>query len=107
MTIKEYMVSLLPGLTIPEAFFADMPLDVEEDYEPSMYYEVGKSLVNAVAGVILAPQVKSVNENGFSMSWDTDLLGKYYLWLCKRYGITPDDDVMLGLGAIIDKSDIW
>ena len=107
MTIKEYMVSLLPGLTIPEAFFEDMTLDVEEDYEPSMYNEVGIALVNAVAGVILAPQVKSVNENGFSMSWDTDLLGKYYLWLCKRYGITPDPDVTLGLGSIIDKSDIW
>ena len=109
MTVKEYIVSVLPGVTVPEAFFADMDIDLEEDYDSSMYYSVGGAMVSVLAGIILAPRVKTVNENGFSMTWDTDTLGKYYLWLCKRYGITPDSEVLalIGTSSIIDISDTW
>ena len=109
MTVKEYIASLIPGVTIPEAYFADMSVDLEDDYDTSMFYSVGQSLCSVLGGIILAPRVKSVNENGFSMSWDTDMLGKYYLWLCKRYGITPDSEVLalLGTNSIIDITDHW
>lgn len=109
MNVKEYIVSLLPGLTIPEAYFADMGVDLEAEYDSSMFVYVGQRLCSVLAGLILAPRVKSVNENGFSMSWDTDTLGKYYLWLCKRYGVTPDSEVLalLGMSSIIDISDTW
>lgn len=109
MTVKEYMVSMTPGLTIPDAFLVDTGLNLDAEYDTSMYSTVGQSLVSILAGVILAPRVKTVNENGFSMSWDTDMVGKYYLWLCKRYGITPDPDVvaLIGPSSIIDISDTW
>ena len=109
MTVKEYIASLLPGLTVPEAYYVDMDLDLEEDYEPYMSLDVGRKVVAVLGGLILAPRVKAVNENGFSMQWDTDTLGKYYLWLCKRDGITPDAEVvaLLGLSSIIDISDTW
>ena len=109
MTVKEYIQSTLTGLTVPEAYFADMGLDLERQYDSSLFYTVGAAMTSVMAGLILAPRVKNVNENGFSMSWDTDTLGKYYLWLCKRYGITPDPEVLalLGTSAVIDISDIW
>lgn len=109
MTVREYIVSTLPGLTIPDAYFEDLTVNPEEEYTPSLFSEVGSVMVSFLSGLILAPRVKSVNENGFSMSWDTDTLGKYYLWLCKRYGITPDSDVvaLLGMNTIIDISDTW
>lgn len=109
MTVKEYIVSSLPGVTVPESFFVDMPLDLDAEYDSSMFYAVGDAMVGALAGLILAPMVKSVNENGFSMSWDRGTLGKYYLWLCKRYGITPDPEVvaLIGTSSVIDISDIW
>lgn len=109
MTVKEYISSSLPGMTVPEAFFVDMNLDLEAQYDSSMFYTVGAAMVSALAGIILAPRVKTVNENGFSMSWDTDTVGKYYLWLCKKYGITPDPEILalIGTSSIIDISDIW
>lgn len=109
MTVKEYIQSSIPGITIPDAYFADMDIDLEDDYDSSMFQSVGVAMTTALAGLILAPRVKQVNENGFSMAWDTDTLGKYYLWLCKRYGITPDSEVvaMLGISSIIEISDTW
>ena len=109
MTVKEYISSTLVGLTIPDAFLIDAGIDPEQTYSADMKQEVGKELVDMLAGLILAPSVKTVNENGFSMSWDRGNLGKYYLWLCKRYGITPDSEVLslLGTNAIIDISDAW
>lgn len=109
MTVKEYIASTLQGITIPEAFYADMGVDLEADYDSSMFMEVGVEMTTALAGLILAPRVKQVNENGFSMTWDTDTLGKYYLWLCKRYGIIPDADVLslLGMSSIIEITDRW
>ena len=107
MTVKEFIQSSVPGITIPEAFFAEHDFDFDQDYEPGL--AVGDVMISILEGVILAPRVKSVNENGFSMTWDTDSLGKYYLWLCKKYGKTPDPDVigLLGMNSVIDISDCW
>lgn len=109
MTVGEYISSVLVGLQIPEAFMVDAGIDTSATYTTDMYDAVGAAMVGMLGGLILAPYVKSVNENGFSMSWDRDSLGKYYLWLCKRYGITPDKEVvaLLGMNTIIDISDTW
>jgi hypothetical protein len=58
---------------------------------------------------VLAPRLQSVNESGFSLSWDFATLGKYYLWLCRRYGVSADSDTLqlLGISTITDKTDIW
>ncbi len=109
MTVREYIASLIPGVSIPEALLIDAGLDLETDYDTSMSSDVGNAIVSVMGGIILAPRVKTVNENGFSMSWDTDALGRYYLWLCKRYGIPPDKEVaaLIGTSSIIDISDTW
>ena len=109
MTVREYIKSILTGLSIPEAYFADLSIDPDMDYSPSMYSEVGSAMVGFIGGLILGPKVSSVNENGFSMQWDMGTLGKWYLWLCKRYGITPDSEIisLLGMNTVIDISDTW
>ena len=109
MTVREYIVSLTPGITIPDAYLVDMGVNLDQEYDSSMFLTVGQKFCSVLGGIILAPRVKSVNENGFSMSWDTESLGKYYLWLCKRYGVTPDPEVvaLLGINAIIDITDTW
>lgn len=109
MTVKEYISSTLQGITVPDAYLVDMTVDLEAEYTPAMFSEVGAAMVSCLAGLILAPRVEAVNENGFSMRWDTSTLGKYYLWLCKRYGIVPDPEVvsLLGMNTIIDISDTW
>lgn len=107
MNVGEYIQSLFTGINIPEAFLADTGLDLEEEYSPAL--PIGQQLVDLAGGIINMVAIKSVSENGFSMTWDTDRLGKFYLWLCRKYGIKPDDDVLtaLGISAIIDISDTW
>ena len=106
-SVREYIVSLFNGLTIPEAMLLDTGLDLEQEYSSEL--SIGPQIVSLCEGVINMVTLKSVNENGFSMQWDTDRLGKFYLWLCKKYGITPNADTLglIGLGAIIDISDTW
>ena len=107
MNVREYICSLLSGITIPEAFLVDTGLDLEQEYSPDL--PIGSQVVDLVGAVINMVAVKSVSENGFSMSWDTDRLGKFYVWLCRKYGITPDSELLstLGVSAIIDISDTW
>lgn len=107
MNVREYICSLLKGIDIPEAYLVDTGLDLEQEYSPDM--KIGSAVVNLVGGIINMVAVQSVSENGFSMSWDTSRLGKLYAWLCKKYGIQPDPDVLslVGVSAIIDITDTW
>ena len=107
MIIREYISSLLTGVQIPEAFLVDTGLDLEQEYTPDL--PIGPQIVELVGGIINMVAIKSVSENGFSMTWDADRLGKLYLWLCRKYGIKPDDEILseLGISSIIDISDTW
>lgn len=107
MNIREYISSLFTGINIPEALMADTGLDLEQEYSASL--PIGQQIVDLCGGIINMVSVRSVSENGFSMSWDTDKLNKFYLWLCKKYGIKPDPELLdiLGVSSIIDISDTW
>jgi len=113
MTIKEYITCKLEAFHISEADMADISIDagigLDEEYSAENAETVGRSLVPFIERFVLAPRPTNVSENGFSMSWDYKDIGKFYLWLCKKYGITPDDDVvsMLGISVIKDITDCW
>lgn len=113
MTIRAYISDKLRAFGISEAQLVDMSLssglDLESDVSEADATKVGVALTQTLEEVILAPKMTNVNESGFSVSWDFNSVGKYYLWLCKRWGLTPDDDVlsMLGLSTIIDRTNIW
>lgn len=90
-----------------------LPVFTARGVNPDSEYDNGADVQNVLLDLVeescLAPYLKNVNENGFSVSWDYSNVGRYYLWLCKRLGRTPDNDVLaaLGISSITDKSDIW
>lgn len=114
MTIKDYILQKLSAFgTISEAELLDMSNNgdfaLNDEYNTDTTQAVGVAITHFVEEKVLAPTVKSVNEGGFSISWDYSNLGKYYLWLCDKYSVTPKDAVLsiLGVSIIKDVSNLW
>lgn len=115
MTIREYISQKLQsyGITVSEAQLFDMSLaggfNLDDERSTDNESSVGVGFARFIEEVVFAPYVSSMNESGFSISRNFSKLGSYYLWLCKKYGITPNSDVvgMLGISMIIDKTDCW
>ena len=108
MTNREYIMAKLKAFDISEAQLADLNIDLDAEYTPNSK-AVGLALVSFLEELVLAPFRTNINENGFSVSWDTQNLGKYYYWLCKKYGVTPNEDItaLIGMSVIKDRTDIW
>lgn len=113
MTIRQYINDKLRAFGITEAQFVDVSYwngveldDDVSDYDPAF---VGRIMAGMLEECILSPKMTSINESGFSASWDFSALGRYYQWLCRRWNHTPDTDVLdaLGISRIIDRSDCW
>lgn len=111
MKIREYISQKLRAWNITDAQLGDISssIDLEEEYTSDDAQVVGKAMISIIEELMLAPCMSNVNENGFSVSWDYSRIGQYYMWLCRKYGVAPDDEVVaaLGLSTITDKSDIW
>lgn len=113
MTIREYVSQKLRAFNLTEADFADIMMSsgvsLDDEYTFEVAPSVGKAMVSAISEVVLAPRLSNVNEGGFSMSWDFGDIGKYYVYLCNKWGVPVNNDVLAasGLSAIIDKSDCW
>lgn len=110
MTIRQYIQQKMAAFgKLSDADLVDSGLALDSEYSEENAQEVGIALCSLIGERVLAPYVSNVSENGFSMSWNRDNLGKYYLWLCRKYGVTPNDDVlsMLGVSLIRDMSHIW
>lgn len=113
MTIREYISQKLPFFNLKEAQFVDVAddydINLDAEYSKGMQLTVNTAVVHIIEEQVLAPQLASVNEGGFSMSWNYSDLGKLYMHLCRKYGITPDNDVvsLLGINMIKDASSKW
>lgn len=111
MSIREYISQKLQAWNIMMSHLMDIGLDLnlDDEYTPEVSNSVGKAMVSIIEELMLAPNMSQVNENGFSVSWDYSRIGQYYMWLCRKYGVDPNTDVMaaLGLSTITDMSDIW
>lgn len=111
MKIREYISQKLRAWNITDAQLEDISsgIDLDEEYTSDDAQVVGKAMISIIEELMLAPCMSNVNENGFSVSWDYSRIGQYYMWLCRKYGVAPDDEVVaaLGLSTITDKSDIW
>lgn len=111
MKIREYISQKLRAWNITDAQLKDISsgIDLDEEYTSDNSQVVGKAMISVIEELMLAPYMSNVNENGFSVSWDYSRIGQYYMWLCRKYGVAPDDEVVaaLGLSTITDKSDIW
>lgn len=111
MKIREYISQKLRAWNITDAQLKDISsgIDLDEEYTSDNSQVVGKAMISVIEELMLAPYMSNVNENGFSVSWDYSRIGQYYMWLCRKYGVAPDNEVVaaLGLSTITDKSDIW
>ena len=111
MKIREYISQKLRAWNITDAQLEDISsgIDLDEEYTSDNFQVVGKAIISVIEELMLAPYMSNVNENGFSVSWDYSRIGQYYMWLCRKYGVAPDNEVVaaLGLSTITDKSDIW
>ena len=108
MTNREYILGKLSAFGVSEADLADMSIDLDAQYVPNDV-EVGKTMIGIIEERLFAPYQSNINENGFSVSWNRENLGKYYLWLTRRYRIKPNGEVqtLIGISSIKDVSSIW
>lgn len=112
MTNKEYIQAKLRPFGIDDAVLVDISLsgiDLEAYYDEEQREAVGKALCEALADIMLAPRVENVSESGFSMSWKFDDVAKYYMYLCNKFGVTPNANIvdMSGLNVIKDATNLW
>lgn len=108
MTNGEYMMQRLRAFDISEAQLIDSGIDLAADYVPGSR-SVALGLIRVIEDLVLAPQRTNISENGFSVSWDTGKLGRYYLYLCRKWGVAPNSDVTqdLQIPTITDVSREW
>lgn len=113
MTIEAYIRSSLETFGLNDAMFADILLEsgvnLSDDYDASVQESVGKAMASAIERISMMPKLSNVSENGFSMSWTYEDLGKYYLWLCRRWHVTPNADTVasMGISTITDRTSKW
>lgn len=113
MTIREYVSQKLQAFNVTESFYVDFEaasgLSLDDEYTRDIAPVVGKALAETIAELILSPRLSSVNEGGFSMSWDYSELGKYYNYLCNKWGVKPNEEALAvsGVSVIMDKTDMW
>lgn len=92
------------GVSDAELALADVELDDELDVSAAE-----QAMIPLLATLAMRPYQKSISENGFSVSWDMGNIGWWYRYLCSKYGVTPDANVMqaMGLSVITDRTSKW
>ena len=94
MSIKEYISSKFQsfGIQVPEADLLDMSLNarvnIEDDVDADIIDKISVAIARFIPSLLLRPT--SINESGFSMSWNTQGVKDYYSLLCKKYGLKDE-----------------
>lgn len=112
MTNRAYIIDKLKPFELGESLFADIEAQgiiLDEEYEPTNQMVIMNSIIDCLEELLMRPRVESVNEGGFSLTWRFEDLGKFYLYLCRKYGRKPLKDItsLLGISSITDKTSIW
>lgn len=94
MSIKEYISDKFQsfGIQVSEADLLDMSLNarvnIEDDIDADVIDNISVSIAHFIPSLLLRPT--SINESGFSMSWNTQGVKDYYSLLCKKYGLKDE-----------------
>nr|DAN74413.1 MAG TPA: hypothetical protein [Caudoviricetes sp.] len=94
MSIKEYISSKFQsfGIQVSEADLLDMSLNarvnIEDDVDADIIDNISVAIARFIPSLLLRPS--SINESGFSMSWNTQGVKDYYSLLCKKYGLKDE-----------------
>ena len=94
MTVADYIKGKFQtfGITVSEADLLELSLSSGINVEDEMNQQNIGLVSVAMAGFIpsLLLRATSINENGFSVSWDVEGIKQYYAFLCKKYGLKDD-----------------
>lgn len=115
MNIHDYISDKLKAFGVTEAQLADIMLilpagvGMSDEITAENARDVNLALIGAIEEFVLAPKSSSVSESGFSFTWDFGKMAQYYTWLCRKYGVSPNRDILelSGINVISDKTDIW
>lgn len=107
MTNGEFIQKQLVSFGVTDADMATVK-GVDLDAE-LVQADAEQAMIPLLATLALKPYQKSINENGFSVSWDMSNIGWWYRYLCSKYGVKPDANVMqaMGLSVIVDRTSKW
>lgn len=113
MTLRDYISEKLRAYGLSDVNFVDLAMqtgiDPDADINVIAPDAVGKALICMIEECILAPRLNNASEGGFSISYNYDNVGKYYLWLCHKWKVTPSREMagLIGVSSIVDVSDLW
>ena len=94
MNVKEYISDKFQsfGIQVSEADLLDMSLNakvaIDDDLMSDNVDSISVAIARFIPSLLLRPS--SINESGFSMSWNTQGVKDYYSLLCKKYGLKDE-----------------
>ena len=108
MTNGEYMREKLRAFDVTEAQLLDSGINLTDNYVPNSR-NVALAIIKILEDMVLSPIRTNISENGFSVSWDTQNIAKYYKYLCKIWRVTPNSDIVedIKIPTIKDVSETW
>lgn len=94
MNVRDYISSKFQsfGIQVSEADLLDMSLNarvnIEDDVDADVIDNISVAIARFIPSLLLRPT--SINESGFSMSWNTQGVKDYYYLLCRKYGLKDE-----------------
>lgn len=94
MNVRKYISDKFKsfGIQVSEADLLDMSLNarvnIEDDVDADVIDNISVAIARFIPSLLLRPT--SINESGFSMSWNTQGVKDYYSLLCKKYGLKDE-----------------
>ena len=94
MNVRQYISDKFQsfGIQLSEADLLDMSLNarvnIEDDVDADVIDNISVAIARFIPSLLLRPT--SINESGFSMSWNTQGVKDYYSLLCKKYGLKDE-----------------
>ncbi len=94
MTVGDYIKQKFQpfGIQLSEVEILDIAMSGKVESHDEMTSSLSSRVMVAIVEFIpsLLLRATSVNESGFSVSWDMAGIKDYYSLMCKRYGLTDE-----------------
>lgn len=94
MNVRQYISDKFQsfGIQVSEADLLDMSLNakvaISDDVMSDNVDSISVAIAHFIPSLLLRPT--SINESGFSMSWNTQGVKDFYSLLCKKYGLKDE-----------------
>ena len=94
MNVRKYISDKFQsfGIQVSDADLLDISLNakvaIDDDVMSDNVDSISVAIARFIPTLLLRPT--SINESGFSMSWNTQGVKDYYSLLCKKYGLKDE-----------------